>query len=107
MHIRIYDIYIYIYLWPAPPQHKKNTTCLTLLTALAPLSQAYACKTQHTAADMTLRETTKTTNKPKKTKHRKHTTNKTNMIFVVFVVFVAFKNNGNNENNEPHGFRCF
>ena len=62
-------MYIYIYIYMVTPQ--KKPTCLTLTTKLAPLKQAYVCKTHHRAADTRLRETTKTTKTQKPRKQRK------------------------------------
>ena len=49
------------------PPLKNNNNLLNPDNYLAPLNQAYVCKTHHTAADMRLRETTKTTKTPKTT----------------------------------------
>ena len=48
-------------------------TFFTLKTTLAPLNQAYVCKTHHRAADTRLRETTKNTNttNPQKTQKQR------------------------------------
>ena len=70
-YVYIYlSLYIYIYMVSPPPT--KQPTFLTLIATFAPLNQTFVCKTHHTAADMTLRETIKTPKTTKQRKQKKH-----------------------------------